>query len=833
MKNFVGIDLGTTNSAISSYDGSQSRIWKSPEQNDVTPSAIYLDRRGGKYVGKRAYDLAPWNPDNCATLFKRFMGTNTPVRFKALDLVKTPEECSAEILKVLFGYLPEEIRNDPDTGTVITVPAAFNQMQKDATMQAAKMAGIGKVALMQEPVAAVMSVMRSRKNDGMFLIFDIGGGTLDIAIAESIGGRVNLLSHGGIALCGGRDFDRAICDNIVYPWLKDTFAIPDDFRANPAFKTLPHIAAWAAESAKIELSSSEKAMIRISEAEARVKDLNGKDIYFEIPLRRPAYDKLIAQHVAESIEAARETLEKAGLTPHDVERIVFIGGPDCYKPLRDKVTFELGIEGGLDVNPMTAVSDGASLFAEAIDWSTQNRSRKSSRGQISSGGKLSLSFDFIARTPGAKSKITIKSVNQEVSRLEVQLDSLDTGWSSGRIALEREVSIEVALRKEGENAFKVFAFDPVGSPIVMEQDKIIITRTAATVDAIPTSHSVGLEVLGKVGGEPELIYLVRAGDTLPKKGRITCRAGELIKAGDSGSLKFRLWEGEIKAPIKDNRDIGVFEISGRDFDDGVIGLGAEIEFDYEVLDSGIIIADASVPCIGATFRSKENCYSRLAGQIDYSDSATSDETFENAERILNRIDEIDNTIDDPRLEQAREKLDFTFSLNPEEASPEERLEAAKNNEVALSILDKVRGEHLKEVRQIDLDHVVKLFDEQLRGRASPTEVAAFDRLTKIAQRAIDKNDKNFQQHLDALKGKNFEILWRQDWFITMVFQDMTKSPHHFIDRGQFTKLIDIGARYLRSDDIGGLREVVAQLWQMQRGEAIEDNMLDMINIIKG
>jgi molecular chaperone DnaK len=223
MKNYIGIDLGTTNSAICSYNGSETRIWKSPDQTDVTPSAILIDRRGNKYLGFKAYNAAPWQQGNAALLFKRIMGTSTPVQLPAVNLTMTPEECSSEILKLLFGYLPEEMRNDPDVGTVITVPAAFNQMQKDATMQAAQMAGIGKVALMQEPVAAVMSVMRARNTDGMFLIFDLGGGTLDIAIAESIGGRVNLLAHGGIAMCGGRDFDRVLVDNIVKPWILENF----------------------------------------------------------------------------------------------------------------------------------------------------------------------------------------------------------------------------------------------------------------------------------------------------------------------------------------------------------------------------------------------------------------------------------------------------------------------------------------------------------------------------------------------------------------------------------------------------------------------------------
>ena len=162
------------------------------------------------------------------------MGTSTPVKLPAVNLTMTPEECSAEVLRVLFGYLPEEIRNDGDTGTVITVPAAFNQMQKDATMSAAEAAGLGRVALMQEPVAAVMSVMRQRKNDGIFVVYDLGGGTLDIAIAESIAGRVSLLAHGGIAMCGGRDFDRMLFDNVVKPWLLENFDLPEDLAAEPA-----------------------------------------------------------------------------------------------------------------------------------------------------------------------------------------------------------------------------------------------------------------------------------------------------------------------------------------------------------------------------------------------------------------------------------------------------------------------------------------------------------------------------------------------------------------------------------------------------------------------
>ena len=534
MNNFVGIDLGTTNSTICSYDGSESRIWKSTEQNDVTPSAIYFGRRGNKYVGQRAYNMAPRSPDNCATLFKRFMGTSTPIQLPAVNLTMTPEECSAEVLKELFGYLSEEIRNDPDIGTVITVPAAFNPMQKEGTMQAATSAGIGKVALMQEPVAAVMSVMRSRNTDGMFLIYDLGGGTLDIAIAESIGGRVNLLEHGGIPMCGGRDFDRALVDNVVRPWLLENFDLPDDLSVNPTFKSLIRLATWATECAKIELSAREEAVISLSEIDTQAQDLKGDEIYLEIPLQRDTYDSLIVEHINETINCARETLSKAGLTSHDLERIVWVGGPTHYKPLRDTVAFELGIPGHMDVDPMTAVAEGASLFAESIDWSSKNRSRKDSRGQISSE---EITFNYIARTPTGKAKIAIQVTGQIGPGSECAIESTDTAWISGRFPLKHDATIEVPLTKPGENTFKVFVFDAMGNSIALEEDTIVITKTAAVVDAIPASSSVGIAALDKLGVRRErLYYLVESGNPLPKKGRETFKAGESLEAGTSGSL---------------------------------------------------------------------------------------------------------------------------------------------------------------------------------------------------------------------------------------------------------------------------------------------------------
>jgi molecular chaperone DnaK len=354
---FIGIDLGTTNSVITSFDGKETRIWKSPEQNDVTPSVIYINKRGGKMYGQSAYNNEPRDPDNTAKLFKRLMGSSTKIKFEYENLEMTPEECSSEILRTLYGYLPEDIRNDKKTGTVITVPAAFNQMQKDATKQAAYSAGMSRVALIQEPVAAIMSVAKVQNINGIFVVYDLGGGTFDISIAERVGSKINLLTNDGIAFCGGRDFDKLLFDNIVVEWLYKNFKLPEDFRTNKKYAVLLRMAIHETEKAKIELSAKESAQVQLDETVVRCQDEAGKDIYLDVPISRNHYGSLINAKIDETIEKTREVIANAGLKPEDVNHVVFVGGPTNYKPLRDRVSTQLGIATSTDVNPMTAVSE--------------------------------------------------------------------------------------------------------------------------------------------------------------------------------------------------------------------------------------------------------------------------------------------------------------------------------------------------------------------------------------------------------------------------------------------------------------------------------------------
>ncbi|MCL2715628.1 MAG: Hsp70 family protein [Alphaproteobacteria bacterium] len=829
--NYIGIDLGTTNSAICSFDGVSVRLYKSPEQNDVTPSAIFIDPRGNKYVGARAVRNALLNPDAGAKEFKRMMGTNTPIRLNAVGLCLTPEECSSEVLRALFGYLPEEVRNGGVAGTVVTVPAAFNQLKKEATIAAADAAGLGRVALMQEPVAAVMSIMRQRPSDGIFVVYDLGGGTLDVAVAESVSGRVSLLAHGGIEMCGGRDFDRSLFRAVVEPWLSEKFDLPDGWTTNPDYKTLERLATAAAEMAKIELSQRQESIIRLEEAELRCRDRAGTEIYLNVPFVRKKFDELIGPWVDDSVKSVRETLEKSGIAPGDVDRVVFIGGPTQYKPLRDRVASELGIIGAVDVNPMSAVAEGAAVFAESIDWSSESRGRKSARGAIAAGKTINVSFDYVARTPGVTASIVARVPDGAPSGAEFQVDSLDSGWSSGRVEVREGARVDLNLNRLGDNTFKVFLFNRAGTVVAVPQDRIVIVRTAASIDAIPASHSIGLEVLDNAGERPMLETIVSEGDRLPKFGKLQVKAGESLKAGSPGSLRFRLWEGGICDPISDNRFIGMMEIKGTEFEDGVIARGADLECEYEVRDSGQILLRVSVPSIRSSFVSRNNLYSTREGKLDFTAQARN--IKEQSDAVMARVEALAERVDDARVEQARAKLEKASSIRAEETDPETAKEALEQVVEAKRLLAQARREHRKLVRQFDLDGLKEFFEDGVRRYARPTEVSAYENLIRTAQRAVENNSNDFEGRLDDMRRRNFRILWRQDWFVIERFKWLASRGYMVDDRSGYEKAVLAGSKALEAGEMDDLRGIVAQLHSMHPDISDEGDIIASANILRG
>lgn len=821
---FIGIDLGTTNSSITSFDGKETRIWKSPEQNDVTPSVIYINKRGGKVYGQSAYNNEPRDPGNTAKLFKRLMGTNTKIHFNYNNLEMTPEECSTEILRTLFSYLPEDIRNDEKTATVITVPASFNQMQKDATKQAAYNAGINKVALIQEPVAAIMSIARVQKINGLFVVYDFGGGTFDVSIAERTGNNVNLLTNDGIAFCGGRDFDKLLFDNVVIDWLYKNFNLPKDMRTNSKYASLLRMAIWATEKAKIELSAKDSATIRLDENEINCTDEDDKEIYLDIDISRDVYNNLIFPKVDETIEKTREIIRNSSLKPEDINYIVFVGGPSNYKPLRDRVSQQLGIPTSFDVNPMTVVSEGAAIYAESIDFTNEKGGQKTSKGILKSGD-FGLEFRYNARTSADKAKVAV--VYKNSSKLEFVFKNIETGWNSGKMALDNQSIVNLDLYNQGDNTFIVECYND-GNEVKLENNKIVITKTLVNIGNIPAAHSVGVELEDPITHKPTLDYLITKDELLPKSGVVKYKTTKRISAGSSDFISFKLWEGEIKEPIEYNRFIGDIKIDGHAFEYGIIPVGSVIECSYTFNDSGNIDIKITVPSVGITLNG-ENFYNRLSGQINFDTDV--DDIIDDANSIIEKIDEVNEKGFDEKLSELSSKMNEY--INKENLDTEETQSLFELTQQSKSSLATYMKKNQTLVWQKELDDQIGLY-ETVKEKATPAQQKQIENLKESIQSAI--NAKNIQAEI-LLKelGKIIAgIMLNNDETFVLIFLSMLQSPQDFTDQDLFNQLAMQGKIAIENNNISELRNIVARMSQImirRKGSELDD-MLNKSGITK-
>ena len=468
---------------------------------------------------------------------------------------------------------------------------------------------------------------------------------------------MNILAHGGLQLCGGRDFDRTLVDNIVRPWLVENFDLSDDFSGNPAFKPLLRLATWATERAKIELSSKDESVISLSETEIRTNDLNHDEVYLDIPLDRNSYEKLIDDQITETIVEARKTLSKTGYTPNDIQCIVWVGGPTHYKPLRDKVAFELGIRGDrLDVNPMTAVAEGAGIWAESVDWNSNKVNEESKpesvNNDVISSDEPKFDFRYNERTPDDTTKIALQVEGLAPTGYEFQVNSLDSGWTSGRVSLQHGTTINVNLTEQGENQFSCIIYDELGNTI--KQEEIVISKVDISMDKIPAELSIALEVVREFGGKTELEYLVEEGELLPKEGNTTVYAAESLEAGSSNSLNFKLKEFDSSGREK---PMAILKINGTDFAEGSIPVNAPLNCSYKKTLGGNVEFEVEVD-IGGNNRTFDDV---LFLDVDATPSPV--QIFEKARHTLTRVDTIQKLAgDDPKLEEQERRLKLQLPL---------------------------------------------------------------------------------------------------------------------------------------------------------------------------
>lgn len=823
---YIGIDLGTSNSAVAGYANADIRVYKTAEGSDTLPSVIYADKRGHKLYGKRAYDQKLLSPENVASGFKRQIGTSTKIELKASKLSFSPEECSADILKQLLAQAYTESGEEEIYGTVITIPAAFNQMQSEGTIRAAKLAGIDRVALLPEPIAAAMAAMASSKNkNGQFLVYDLGGGTFDLALVQSISGAINVIAHEGINMLGGIDFDRAIVNSFVRPWLLENFDLPNDFQKHEKYRRVIRIAHLSAEKSKIALSTKETDVVFASDDEIRVKDDSGQEIYLEVELARTDLEYLVSDEINKTVELSRKILKDNGYGTEDIDRIVFIGGPTKMPCIRNGVTRELGIPSDLTIDPMTAVAQGAAIYCESRSWDDDKTSRKASRASHKSSiESLSIKYDYPARSPDEKARIRLTSDAIDEG-FEVQIDSA-TGWTSGRVPVAAKTSIELQLTDMGENLFTTTIYDAKGKPLNDLAGHFAITRTHASSVGIPATQTIAVKVRASANSiQNTLVRIIEKGTALPATGDQHFRAARRLNSNQADEyLDFELYQDEGVAEAELNLCIGVFRILGSDLEEGMqICEGDEIIFHWEMSDSGLLKATVDLPAVGQSFDTPK-FYVDQAGHQSF-DLETGERlaksVLENAESDLNGLKE---AVGDGAGN------DWT-SLEKDLSKQYETLESASEGDTMRAVteqgrrirqqISRLKNSSVNRARVLhkELDAIADIFDRVSRESCDERTVERFDAHKQSALNCFSRNDQKSldeaQAHIGEMGTINHIELLRSPDFLLAMFANAVDEAYLAADTAKYELLLRKGNQAIEDNNVDELRTILFALSELR------------------
>ncbi|MDU7330058.1 MAG: molecular chaperone DnaK [Finegoldia magna] len=349
MSKVIGIDLGTTNSAVAVMEGGESVIVPNSEGNRTTPSIVAFTKDGERLVGETAKRQAITNPDRTITSIKREMGTEYKVNIDGKDY--SPEEISAMILQKLKAdtesYLGEEV-----TEAVITVPAYFTDSQRQATKNAGKIAGLNVKRIINEPTAAALAYGIDKETDQhKVMVYDLGGGTFDVSILEVGDGVFEVLATRGNNRLGGDDFDEKLLNYLADEFMKQNGV---DLRKDATSKQRLKD---AAENAKKELSTRVSTNVNLPFISA----VNGTPVHLNMDITRSKFDELTSDLVEESLKPVRQALEDAGLSHNDIEKVLLVGGSTRIPAVQEAVKKLIGKNPQKDINPDECVAIGAAL----------------------------------------------------------------------------------------------------------------------------------------------------------------------------------------------------------------------------------------------------------------------------------------------------------------------------------------------------------------------------------------------------------------------------------------------------------------------------------------
>ena len=809
-----GIDLGTTNSAIAVIAGTGTEVIKNNVDADITPSAVYINRAGSLWVGQNAKSkLADERAEDDVFIeFKRRMGTGFEYAFRASGRHMKPEDLSAEVMKSLRSDVAQK-KGEQITAAVLTVPAAFELHQCEATKRAAELAGFRTSVLVQEPVAAALAYGYQKIDaKAYWLVFDFGGGTFDAALIRSEDGSMVVANHGGDNFLGGSDIDWAIVEQVLLPRVQKEYGMHDFKRGAASYKyDLMRLKA-AAESAKIELSRKESTFL-----EASLRRVSSDTVTFETELTRNDVIRAAEPAVLKAVHIAMRVLAEKGLSASAVEKLIFVGGPTLAPYFRDMVKERMRIPCDLGMDPLTVVARGAAIFA-----STQRLGAKEPKPVAILG---EYSIELIYKPVGSDPEPlvggrTTAPAGLALAGCTLEVVNQQSKWRSGKITLKDNGAFQLNVRAEKgiENTFRIEFHDTKGTLCPTQPAEFKYT-IGVVVEEQPIINNMGVAMAdNKVG-----VHFTK-GQGLPAKHTRTYRTSLGLRKGESGSVvKIPIVEGNRELADR-NVLIGAVDITP-DKIDRDLPAGSEVEVSLHMDTSRLLTVVAYVPLLDEEFPAKIE----LGGKVRQPDvNVLRQEWNRELARLTDLKSGIELAHDLESLEAVRTLENSALVKTLEErfsgdGSDFDALLQADREILEFKVnLDEIAGRvawptAMKEAENWLAD-LAKLVSQQ--GTADEKKRARVLR-EQIETIIAEKNEDRLKKKMEEISDVYSSILYRQTSFWIDYFGMLASSLAQMRDMGMAARLIALGHTHVRANDLPELKNVVYQLQDLLPKKIVE------------
>jgi molecular chaperone DnaK len=823
-----GIDLGTTNSCIAKYDQGKVEVFKNPIGHKETLPSVVAFRKQRIIVGEKAKDYLEKDPHNVVGSFKRKMGTSETFHIESLDENKTPIELSAQVLKELktFVYTGEQV-----DAAVITIPASFDTIQSNATKKAGFQAGFSEVFLLQEPIAASLAYANKEDDndieEGQWLVYDLGGGTFDVALVMIKDGEMKVVDHQGDNFLGGLDFDNRIIEKIVIPHLEKEGKfenLEQELKsANGRYNKLYYELLNKAEEVKVNLSGHEQ-----TEIEFEVEDMSGEllDIYFTIT--RADFENAIEDQIQVTIDMISTIMERNNVTKDDANYILMIGGSTYIPRVRGMINEQLSITVNCNIDPTTAVAMGAAYFAGTKTMSQPVEETEQEEGALESNIVITTAYQ--KATQEEEEYFTAK-VEGDFKGMFYRIQRDDGGFDSGLKDLKERITEDLPLNKNAYNYFTLKVYDGKNNPIKATVPKIEIVHGKFNVLGQPLPNDICIEVDDHDNQTTKLEVIFEKNSILPLKRTITREITKTISKNSSDSVIINILEGPKFATPSSNNSIGSIEIKAEDLERDLVK-GSDIEIILEMSE------DRDLKIV---------TYLMMTDQ-EFSNLFSPSERHVNINRLNDEINELQRRLSkEIRTAEKNEDYETAASLQMLEVELNDVANSAqkvsaddvtdnkyqledRKRHIAFRIDDLTKDKKITEV-MTDYISAKRECEWLVKDEGSESEQKEFENIIAKEKQYISAGSPTMMRELlEKLYSLSWKINWRRPAYVISLYRYYSIAKYEeYPDKNKANRYIEAGERALDRQNYDELRVIINQLYSLLP-EDRKDQMLNQTGI---